>query len=186
MNSIDIVQLAYFVTAVALVIFLFRFGKAPRTYVTDYMRGLRFVRGKFVDVLGPGGYKPFTRRVKVEVVDMRPVPFLLESISYRDALQNDSVVSISAEMLVDDPYLAVTSLEHRISDSIPIVRETLRATLSRTITDRTPDFRGRVAADIQTAANGELRSVGMKVANVEVTEIFSRNTPPRRAAKGLN
>ncbi|HEV2488455.1 MAG TPA: SPFH domain-containing protein [Candidatus Acidoferrales bacterium] len=186
MNAAAVLQLSYYVMVVLILVFLFRFGKAPRTYLTDYMKGLRFVKGRFVDVLGPGGYKPFTRRVHIEVVDMRPVPFLMESISYRDALQSESVVSIGAEMLVDDPYLAATSLKHRISDSLPIVRETLRAAASRCISDRSPEFRLKMARDIEGAVNQELRQSGMKIANVEVTELFVRGGRSHRVAKGLN
>ena len=186
MNAANVLELAYLATAVVLIVFLFRFGKVPRTYLTDYMRGVRFVKGTFVNVLGPGGYKPLTRRVHIEVVDMRPVPFLLESISYRDALESESVISIGAEMLVDDPYLAATSLKNRISDSLPIVRETLRTIVSRTIADRSPAFRAKVAADIQEAVNEKLRRTGMKVLNLEITELFWRNDSPQRIAKGLN
>lgn len=186
MNAADSLEIFYFAAAVAALVFLFRFGKIPRIYLTDYMRGLRFVKGAFVDVLGPGAYKPLTRRVKIEVVDMRPVPFVLESIGFRDALQSDSVISIGAELLVGDPYLAATSLKNRVSDSIPIIRHTLRSIMSRTIADRTPQFRAKVAEDIQKAVNEELRRSGMKIANVEVTEILSRNAPPQRLGRGLN
>lgn len=186
MSVADVLQLAYFVSAVIVIVFLFRFGKIPRVYITDYMRGLRFVKGTFVNVLAPGAYKPLTRRVYIEIVDMRPMPFVLESISYRDALQSESVVSIGGELLVDDPYLAATSLKNRVGDSLPIVRQALRATVSRTITDRTSAFRAKAARDIQGAANEELGRMGMKISSVEITEIFSASGTPQRTARGLN
>lgn len=186
MNAADVLELVYLTAAVVLIVFLFRFGKVPRTYLTDYMRGVRFVKGTFVNVLGPGGYKPLTRRVHIEVVDMRPVPVVLESISYRDALESESVISIGAEISVDDPYLAATTLKNRISDSLPIVRDTLRTIVSRTIADRSPEFRAKVAADIQGAVNEKLHRMGMKISNIEITELFSRSTSPQRTAKSLN
>lgn len=186
MNAADVLEISYLAVAVAAIVFLFRFGKIPRIYLTNYMRGLRFVKGSFVDVLGPGAYKPLTRRVQIEVVDMRPVPFVLESVGFRDALQSDSVISIGAELLVDDPYLAATSLKNRVADSIPVVRHTLRSLVSRTIADRTPEFRAKVAEDIQKAVSDELRCSGMKIANVEITEILSRSATPQRMGRGLN
>jgi hypothetical protein len=186
MSAGDVLTLAYFVTALLVIIFLFRYGKMPRTYVTDYMRGLRFVKGKFVEVLGPGSYKPLTRGELIEIVDMRPVPFVMESISYRDALQSESVVSIGAELLVDDPYLAATSLKHRIDDSLPIVRGTLRNTVSRAIADPNPELRVKSAEEIQMAVNGELHTFGMKITNVEITELFSRSVPRQRNVRSLN
>ncbi len=186
MTAAEVVTLSYWIIVVAVIIFLWRWRKIPRIYLTDYMRGVRFVKGSFVNVLGPGSYKPFTRRASIEIVDMRPVPFVMESVSYRDALQSESVVSIGAEMAVDDPYLAATSLKNRIGDSLPIVRNTLRATVSRTITDRSPEFRVQTARDIQEAVNEELRRYGMKISRVEITEIFSHGAAPQRISKGLN
>jgi hypothetical protein len=186
MNVEDIITLACSVSTAILVSYLFRLKKVPRIYLTDYMQGLRFVKGLFAGLLGPGGHQPLTRGEHIEVVDMRPVPFVLESIWYRDALQSDSVVSVGAEMLVDDPYLAATSLKDRLGDTLPIVRDTLRSTISRTIVDRSPEARAKLGEDIQTGVNGELRQLGMKISNVEVTEIFSRGTAPRHIGKGLN
>lgn len=186
MTAVDLLEIVYFAAAVVVIVFLFRFGRIPRIYLTDYMRGLRFVKGRFMDVLGPGAYKPLTRRVQVEIVDMRPVPFVLESIAFRDALQSESVISVGAELLVDDPYLAATSLKNRVSDSIPIVRQALRGLVSRTIADRTPEFRTKVSADIEAVVNEELRRMGMKISNLEITEIFSRGGPAQRVGRGLN
>jgi regulator of protease activity HflC (stomatin/prohibitin superfamily) len=164
------------VSLVALVFaFLFRMRKIKRVYITDYMRGVRYVKGSFRDVLGPGSYQPFTRRVTIERVDMRPVPFVLERIFYRDALQSDAVVSIGAQMLVSDPHFASTMLEDKVGDSMPIVRDTLRSVLSRGIMDESPEFRIKAAADITSAANAELSKFGMKIAGVEVTELSSRS-----------
>lgn len=186
MKCEDFVSLICGVTGLVVVNYLFRLRKVPRTYLTDYMRGVRFVKGAFAQVLGPGGHQPLTRHEHIEVVDMRPAPFLLESISYRDALQSDSVISIGGELLVDDPYLAATSLKNRVSDSLPIVRQALRGAVSRKITDRTQEFRMRVAEAVTAAANEELHRVGMKVSSVEITEVFSRNASPQGFAKSLN
>jgi hypothetical protein len=164
---------------VSLVVLVFAFflhmRKIKRVYITDYMRGVRYVKGSFRDVLEPRSYQPFTRRVTVERVDMRPVPFVLERISYRDALQSNAVVSIGAQMLVSDPHVASTMLKDYVSDSIPIVRDKLRSVLSRGITDESPEFRVKAAEDITLAANAELSQFGMKISDVEVTELSSRS-----------
>jgi len=94
MNPEDIFSLFFFPAVICEFFYLMYLRKIPRVYVMDYKRGLRFVKGAFRDVLGPGNYQPLTRRVQIEIVDMRPVPFLLERIFYRDAMQSDSVVSI--------------------------------------------------------------------------------------------
>ena len=152
--------------------------RVPVTYITDYTRGVRFVKGAFSGVLGPGAYQFWSRSVQVEVVDIRPVPFL-DRITYRDALQNDSVMSIGAELLVDDPYLAATSLKNRVNDTLPMVRETLGVVARRQIADTSGDSRVRMAVDILAAVNADLKRVGMKVQNLEITEIATRTAAPQ-------
>lgn len=171
----DLSAFVLFWLVVLVFAFLLYMRKIKRVYITDYLSGVRFVKGSFRDVLGPGGYQAFTRRVHVEIVDMRPVPFLLERIFYRDALQGESVVSMGAEMLVCDPHLASTLLKDRVADSIPIVRDALRAVLSRGITDESMEFRVKAAEDIESAGNAELNRYGMKISHVEVTELSSRS-----------
>lgn len=186
MNGSDILTLACSVTAGILLSYLFRLRKVPRIYLTDYMCGLRFTKGSFDGVMRRGGHQPLTRSERVEIVDMRPVPFLMESIWYRDALQSECVVSIGAEMLVGDPYLAATSLKDRFGDTLPIVRNTLRGAVSRAITDRGQEARAKLADDIEVAVNNELRRIGMRISNVEITEIFSRGMSSQSIGKGLN
>lgn len=185
MNLNDILSLIFFPVAIASIIFIYYLRRFPRVYVPDYARGVRFVKGSFHDVLGPGSYQNFTRRVQIEVVDMRPVPVILDRIFYRDALQSDSVVSVGAEMLVDDPYLAATSVKNKIGDSLPIVRDTLRSTLARGIAETSAEYRLKAADDIASAVNDELKRLGMKISNVEITELSSRSTTSR-SSMGLN
>jgi hypothetical protein len=151
-----------------------RLRKTKRFFVPDYKRGVRFVKGAFASVLGPGSYVAVTLKEQIEVVDMRPQPILLERISYRDAWQNESFVSVAAEMHVCDAHLATTMLKNQINDSVPIVRDTLRSVVSRGIADRSPEFLSKTAADIAKAANVELIRVGMRISNVEIIESWSR------------
>jgi hypothetical protein len=185
MNFSDLLSLIFFPVAIAAIAFVYYLRRFPPVYIPDYARGVRFVKGSFRDVVGPGSYQNFAKRVQIEVIDMRPVPVIVDRIFYRDALQNDSVVSIGAEVLVDDPYLAATSLKNRVGDSLPIVRDTLRSTMAGGIADLSPEYRVKAADDIASAVNAELNRMGMKISNVEVTELSSRRTFGRATA-GLN
>lgn len=186
MNFEDLVSLFCGITSLVVVTYLFRLRRIPRVYLMDYTRGVLFTKGTFARILGPGGHQSLTRQEHIEIVDMRPMPFVLEQISFRDALQNDSIISVGGELLVEDPYIAATSLKNRISDSLPIVRQELRSTVSRAVLGRTPELRMKMAEDVRKAVNEELHRVGMKISNVEITEIFSRNTLPHGFPKVLN
>lgn len=186
MSPSDFLEAVYVLTFVCVLLWIFRLRKFPRVYITDYARGLRFKKGAFRNVLGPGSYRPVTRKVHVEIVDLRPVPFILNGIGYRDALQNESFVSIGGEMLVGDPYLAATSAKNRVSDSLPIIRDAVRSAASRAIVDANDEYRARMAEGLTSAVNDRLRGVGMRVTNIEITEIFSRQSKREHIPAGLN
>jgi hypothetical protein len=162
-----------------------RLRKTQRTFIPDYERGLRFVKGSFVNVLGPGSYHPFSLKEQIEVVDMRPQPIFLERISYRDAWQAESWMSIGGELLVSDAHLAATTLKDRVNDSLVVIRETVRSVVSRVIGERSPEFLTKTATDITTGVNAELARLGMRVSNIEIVEFWSR-PQPRPSAETSN
>ena len=173
MNTDSVWSLLIMATLVLFIVGM-SLRKTQPIFVPDYKRGVRFVKGSFANVLGPGSYNPLTLREQIEIVDMRPQPIFLERISYRDALQNDSFVSIGAEILVSDAHLAATMLKDQVNDSLPIIRDTLRSVVSRGIADESPEFRIATAADITRVVNAELDRLGMKISNVEIVELWSR------------
>lgn len=159
-----------------------RRNKTKRVHLTDYTRGLCFVKGEFSGILGPGSYTPFLIKQQIEIVDMRPQPIFLEKLSYRDACQNESILSLGAQVSVSDPRIAVSALKAPIDDSLPIIRDTVRSVVSRTIADDSIEFRSKTAADILQAVNSELHRVGMKISNVEIVELWSRPGLARRTS----
>jgi hypothetical protein len=105
---------------------------------------------------------------------MRPSPFLAERMSYQDALHSPSIMSIGAELLVSDPYVASTKLKNPVDDSIPVAREIIKSFASGNITDARLEARVKTAEEITKVVNRELSQFGMTVRNVEITELWSR------------
>jgi hypothetical protein len=152
-----------------------------RIFITDYQRGVRFVQGSFHDLLGPGSYASNPKREQVTIVDMRPQQILLERLQFQDAVLAASLISIGADLVVADPVLAVTTVKNPVADSMTIVRDALRAALSKMIADPHNAPRQKLAGDIELAINADLAKVGMRVANAEITELWSRSA---RASHG--
>jgi hypothetical protein len=157
-----------------LVLAIRRLREIKRVYVPDFQRGLRFVNGAYVNMLGPGSYQIAATREHIEIVDMRPQPVILERTFYRDAWNNTALVSVGADILVSNPHLAGTALKDQINDSLPIARDAVRSALSRGTASDDLDFRTRAVADITQAVNEELDRVGMKIENVEIVEFWLR------------
>jgi hypothetical protein len=147
-------------------------------FVPDYQRAVKFVDGTFGSVLEPGSYEPAGKHEQITVVDMRPQPIVVERVIYQDAVQAPSVISIAAELVISDPFEAITKLKNLTNDSIAIVRGQLRNMVSRRIADPARETRTKLATDIMAGLNRVLRKFGVQVQKVEVTELWSRTIKP--------
>ncbi len=159
--------------------------RRQRVYVTDYQCGLRYVDGVFTGTVEPGCYWTNGSRTQITVVDMRPRLILAERIFYQDALLSPSVISIGGKLVVQDAYTASTRLKDPTADSAAIVRDAVRIVASKSIAGHSTEARAATSAEIERAANAELKQSGMSVSNVEITEAWSRPVRPR-ATSGAN
>ncbi|MGB9237098.1 MAG: SPFH domain-containing protein [Terriglobales bacterium] len=157
-----------------------RVSKTKRFFITDFQCGIRYRAGAFANEMGPGSYDVYTPKEQVIVLDLRPQPFVIERLFYRDALQSPSVISIGAELKVAVPSTACIALKDQVNESVAIVRDTLRDTISKTIADATPEARKRASRDIETAANTALSKVGMQISKLEITELWSAISRSRK------
>src|ERR1700730_4632115 len=154
--------------------------RRPTLYITDYQHGLLFVDGVFQEVLGPGPYRPDGSKRQITVVDLRPRLVLVERVFYSNAMQAPSVVSVAAQLKVIDAHAATARLKDITSDSLGVLRDAVRATVSKTVAAHSEQARRATEKEIQKSANGELEKGGMSVSSVEITEAWSRVTIPRR------
>jgi hypothetical protein len=182
MNIDGLWALAFLAAVIALRSTRLFAKKGARVFVPDYQCGVLFVDGAFREVMGPGSYNPTTANEQITIIDMRPQPVVVERIFYQDALQAPSVISIGAELSVADPYQATTKLKNVINDSLAIMRDTLRGVVSKRIADISLEVRNKTATDITAVLNEDLRKCGMQVANVEITEFWSRTLKPHPMA----
>jgi hypothetical protein len=182
MNADDIWAVVFLLGGAALLFLRFYGRRTVRVFITDYQRGVRFVDGTFRDLLGPGSYRSNRNREQVTVVDMRPQPVVLERIFYQDAFSVPSVVSIAAELSVGDPYRATTQLKDPIRDSLDLIRDQLRGIATQSIADLGPETRHKSANEIAATLNCDLDKFGMRIANLEITELWSRSVPPQTTA----
>lgn len=167
--------LVAFLAGIAGYVFvLFRMRKTKRVFITDYQRGVCYKAGVFTGEIGPGSYDVYSPTEQVLVVDMRPQPFVIERLLYRDPLQAPSVISIGGQLKVSDPHTASTALKDQINESIAIVRDALRESVSKRVSGTEPEMREGMTRAIETAANAALAKSGMTLAQLEITEIWSQ------------
>jgi hypothetical protein len=174
----NIGMMALFVGFTVLVLAKIYKGSSGLVFIADYQRGLRFVQGSFREVLGPGSHQSNAKQEQLTVIDMRPVPIVVERILYQDAVLAPSVVSVGAQLNVADPLQASTKLKNQLADSMAIVRDGVRRTMSKAVGGVTPSDRPRIASEIEHAVNIDLEKVGMRVSQLEITELWSRSGKP--------
>jgi hypothetical protein len=187
MTQNDFVNISSAVSAVSvLTVFVLARRKRgkKRILITDYRRGVRFVGGVFVDVLGAGSHTYDPRKEQVTIVDMRPQPIVIERLVFQDALRHQGLISLGAELLVRDPHLAATALRDQVKDSYILARDTVRNAISQQIVSGR-DSLGAVSEAITKAVRAELGKVGMGISEIEITELWSSsNTAPQQTSSG--
>lgn len=152
--------------------------RKKRILLTDYRSGVHFVNGTFREVLGPGSYRYDERNEQITVMDLRPQPILIERLTFQDALRQEGIISVGADLLVRDPRLAATALRDQIKDAYVMVRDMVRTTMSKQIAASAEDP-STVADAITNAVNTELAKVGMGVSDMEITELVSQSPAPQ-------
>jgi hypothetical protein len=156
-----------------------------RIVITDFRRGVRFVGGVFSNVLEAGSYSFDPRQEQITIVDMRPQPFLMERLGFQDALKNPGVISLGAELLVRDPHLAGSALRDQVRDACILARDTVRTAMSKQIIADTTDTAGLMQT-LGATLRGELHKVGMDIADIEVTELWSSSASAQYSVESVS
>ena len=144
-----------------------------RITILEYQRGVKFVDGVFDIVLEPGAYRIKTSEERVEVVDLRAQPILIEGFAFKDAEQKDWIISLGCNLLVKDPHGAISKLTNQLNDSVAMMRDSLREAvvgLERSLLSDRETVRQRVEQEL----NNHLEPVGMRIEKLEITELWSR------------
>lgn len=119
-----------------------------RETVFEFERGLRYVNGRFQDVLAPGRYWIYRRTTAVRKVDVRPK---VVSVPGQEVLSADGVslkVSLAATYEVTDPNVAVNnvaSFETAVYTTLQLaVREIIGGAKIDDLLERRDEFGARL------------------------------------------
>jgi hypothetical protein len=172
-NMDDILGSLGFLAIVGVIIASRMRSSYRRLIVLDYQRGVKFKSGAFTEVLGPGSYSVHGKRDRVEIVDMRPQPFLYESLSCVDALKQPLAISLTGEVVVEDARKVFANTREQSNDVVARIPQTVREITSRTILQHPSEM---AIAQLKQALVDELQktysSLGFKIANLELTELW--------------
>lgn len=170
------------VLSVALIIvvsLLSRRKGRKKVVIPDFRRGVT-AGGASLRLLEPGTHIYDPRKGEVALIDMRPQPVLAERLPFRDALQNNGVISVGASLVVRDPLLSATALRDQVKDGVVIIRASLKKAMANQIVAHgaSGPEADLVRDALLAAINDDLAKVGMGLSEIEITELWVRAPKP--------
>ena len=140
--------------------------------IFEYERGLKYRKGKFVGILGPGRYWIFFRSTTVNKIDVRP-KFI--SIPGQEVLSSDSVtlkVSAIARYEIIDPNLAVNKIENYTEAFYAIVQLAIRNIIGSLKIDEILEQRATLNQKLMELTTSKAEELGIKIQLIGVKDIM--------------
>jgi regulator of protease activity HflC (stomatin/prohibitin superfamily) len=144
---------------------------AGRTTVYEYERGLRFSRGRFTGVLGPGIYRYLSHATRIQKVDIRPTQV---AVAGQEVLSADGVAvkaSIAATSRVVDPERAVLGTAHYPTAIYTEVQLALRAVVAGLPVEELLARRAELSAQLKAIAAERLAPIGIELQEAAVRDL---------------
>lgn len=142
------------------------------TTVFEYQRALKYYKGKFIEILGPGRYWIFSKNTTLNTIDIRP-KFI--SIPGQEILSADSVtlkVSIMAKYEVRDPDLAVNKIENYTEAFYAIVQLALRDIVGSLKIDEILEQRAVLNQKLFESTKTQAEALGLKMELIGIKDIM--------------
>lgn len=140
--------------------------------VYEFERGLKYRKGKFVEVLNAGRYWIFFRSTTVKKIDVRP-KFI--SVPGQEVLSADSVtlkVSVTARYEIIDPNLAVNKIENYTEAFYAIVQLAIRDIIGSMKIDDILEQRATLNQKLMELTVSKAEEIGIKIQLIGLKDIM--------------
>ncbi|MBI2267679.1 MAG: slipin family protein [Armatimonadetes bacterium] len=156
-----------------LVIFVIVF-RALSVIITifEHERGLKYHKGRFVKILGPGRYRIFTPVTTVSRIDVRT---RFVSIAGQEVLSSDGItlkVSLAAQYDIADPHVAVNKVENYQQAFYLLLQLALREIIGQAKIDEVLEKRNVFSAMLKELVSQKVEELGLKLLAVDVKDIM--------------
>jgi regulator of protease activity HflC (stomatin/prohibitin superfamily) len=143
----------------------------PRVTVLEFERGLRYVRGRFTGIVGPGQYRAWSTTTVVRKVDIRPK---VATVASQEVLTADGValkVSIAARYRVVDPALAVNGAENYELALHTTLQLALRNVIAASPVDALLQTRGTLGKEITEQSIAPAAALGLELLSADLKDL---------------
>lgn len=143
-----------------------------RVTVYEFQRALRYRKGRFLSVLGPGQYWILEPRTTVTPVDVRPNFITLMG---QEVLTADGVllkVSVAANYEMSDPQLAINGQANYAQALYLLLQLAVREVISTSEADELLENRAGFAEKIRTLAEPQVQRLGLKLLAADLKDLM--------------
>ena len=143
-----------------------------RVTVYEFQRALRYRKGRFLSVLGPGQYWILEPRTTVTPVDVRPNFITLMG---QEVLTADGVplkVSVAANYEMSDPQLAINGQANFAQALYLLLQLAVREVISTSKADALLENRAGFAEKIRALAEPQVQNLGLKLLTADLKDLM--------------
>jgi regulator of protease activity HflC (stomatin/prohibitin superfamily) len=140
--------------------------------VHDFQHALRFRRGNYSELLGPGIYWYLQPLSSIEILDKRPTYL---TVPGQELLSSDSVtlkVSTLVEYQISDPKVAILESEDYLQAIYAKVQIQLRTLISTRAIEELLVSRLDLSNSLKATLGPELKALGVEVRSVAIKDIM--------------
>lgn len=140
--------------------------------IYEYERGLKYSRGKFVSVLGPGEYRVYKHSVRVDRVDIRPRAV---TVPGQEVLSSDGVTlkaSVAAVFEIVDPAAAVNKVQSYYESFYLALQVALREIIGSAKIEDVMAKRSELGTRLSELATPEVEKLGLRLVSASIKDIM--------------
>jgi regulator of protease activity HflC (stomatin/prohibitin superfamily) len=161
----------------ALIVLLFIAARIARVRlvrvtVYEFQRALRYRKGRFLSVVGPGEYWILEPRTTVTPVDVRPN---FVTLMGQELLTADGVplkVSVAANYEISDPQLAINGQANYAQALYLLLQLAVREVISTSKADELLENRAGFADKIRALAEPQVQRLGLKLLTADLKDLM--------------
>ena len=156
-----------------------------RVTVFEFQRGLRYDKGRFSGVVGPGRYRLLRRRSLIKTVDVRP---RVVAVPGQEVITSDGVsirISLTTEYEIADPAVALNEHEDYAGAFYVALQHALRDVVASTEIDALLEQRGVIGDRLAEMTMDEAARLGLRLVSVEVKDLMFLGDLRKTFAQGV-
>lgn len=161
------------VITLAVVIAIFRLVLLIKHLtIFEYERGVKYVKGRFTEILEPGQYWYFAYHTTITKIDLRP---RIVSVSGQEILSADGVtlkISLATKYEIVDPYTAINKIGSYDQAVYMELQLALREIVGNETIDRLLKQRTKLNQKLHELCAPSMEQFGVKLLSVSIKDIM--------------